>query len=145
MVDLTKTDIYDGYSAPDNHVEIALKVLRTVHTACTVLDPASHAESMLAMNMAEYHLTNLVALVQDQPVPFNFANPNKPKPRLLHEFDSSQTCNYCGMAAERTTPNEPCMTRNKVKETEDAPEPRPDYVLQLPGVAASKEQQAPGP
>lgn len=28
-----------------------------------------------------------------------------------HEFDSSLTCNYCGITAERTTPNEACPKR----------------------------------
>ncbi len=45
------------------------------------------------------------------------ANIAEAKSRLVarddyrHEFDSSQTCNYCGIAAERSRPNDICPSR----------------------------------
>ncbi len=37
--------------------------------------------------------------------------PDTTTPPLTHEFDSSQTCNYCGKAAERCVGGEPCPAR----------------------------------
>ena len=38
----------------------------------------------------------------------------KPTPeRMVHIFDSSQTCDYCGVAAENTQRDEICTTRNE--------------------------------
>jgi hypothetical protein len=49
-IDLTRRDIYDGFVIPDEHVEIAMKVLRTLQAMC--LDQPFDVEGAQAMSAA---------------------------------------------------------------------------------------------
>lgn len=47
---------------------------------------------------------------------------------LTHEFDSSQTCTWCGIAAEQAVPNATCPTRFRVDAT------APSLLITCPGM-----------
>lgn len=64
-VDLTQMGTYPDYVVPDEHVEICLKVLRTIRDAA-LTPPQFRAETALILSYAHGEIYRLVEQLQEQ-------------------------------------------------------------------------------